>query len=60
MRGRVARALEEFVQERDWVQVHTPENLAKSIDVEAGDLLEGFRCDEDGTTHAFVRNSRTL
>lgn len=32
-----------FVAERDWAQFHTPENLAKSIAVEAGELLECFQ-----------------
>lgn len=29
--------------ERDWGQFHTPENLAKSIAIEAGELLECFQ-----------------
>lgn len=28
---------------RDWEQFHTPENLAKSIAIEAGELLENFQ-----------------
>ena len=32
-----------FVAERDWGQFHTPENLAKSISIEAGELLECFQ-----------------
>ncbi|WP_125099277.1 nucleotide pyrophosphohydrolase [Leucobacter chromiireducens] len=36
-------ALREFVAERDWAQFHTPENLAKSISIEAGELLECFQ-----------------
>lgn len=32
-----------FVAERDWAQFHTPENLAKSISIEAGELLECFQ-----------------
>lgn len=31
-----------FNQERDWDQFHSPENLAKSISIEAGELLECF------------------
>ena len=34
-----------FNQERDWDQFHTPENLAKSIAIEAGELLECFQWD---------------
>lgn len=32
-----------FNDERDWAQFHTPENLAKSIAIEAGELLECFQ-----------------
>ena len=31
------------VAERDWAQFHSPENLAKSIAIEAGELLECFQ-----------------
>ena len=34
-----------FAKERDWEQFHTPENLAKSISIEAGELLECFQWD---------------
>lgn len=33
----------EFNKERDWDQFHSPENLAKSISIEAGELLECFQ-----------------
>jgi len=36
-----------FVVERDWGQFHTPENLAKSIAIEAGELLECFQWSAD-------------
>ena len=39
----VRDALRAFVEERDWGQFHTPENLAKSISIEAGELLECFQ-----------------
>lgn len=32
-----------FVEDRDWDQFHTPDNLAKSIIIEAGELLECFQ-----------------
>lgn len=32
-----------FVEERDWVKFHSAENLAKSITIEAGELLECFQ-----------------
>ena len=37
------RVIDEFNKERDWNQFHTPENLAKSISIEAGELLECFQ-----------------
>ena len=40
---RALDALKEMVAERDWEQFHTPENLAKSISIEAGELLEHFQ-----------------
>jgi dCTP diphosphatase len=36
-----------FAGERDWGQFHTPENLAKSIAIEAGELLECFQWSPD-------------
>ncbi len=36
-------ALKAFVAERDWQQFHTPENLAKSVSIEAAELLECFQ-----------------
>ena len=33
----------EFQSERDWKKFHTPENLAKSISIEAAELLELFQ-----------------
>ena len=32
-----------FSEERDWDQFHSPENLAKSIVIEAGELLECYQ-----------------
>lgn len=39
----VIKRLQEFVAERDWKQFHTQENLAKSISIEAAELLECFQ-----------------
>lgn len=35
--------LTKFQKERDWKKFHTPENLAKSISIEAAELLEHFQ-----------------
>ena len=40
---KVLEALAKFVDERDWDQFHSPENLAKSISIEAAELLECFQ-----------------
>ena len=36
-----------FSEDRDWDQFHSPANLAKSISIEAGELLECFQWDEN-------------
>ena len=36
-------AIRKFNEERDWDQFHSPANLAKSISIEAGELLECFQ-----------------
>ena len=35
-----------FSEERDWDQFHTPANLAKSISIEAAELLECYQWDD--------------
>ena len=42
MEKAIAR-IRKFNKDRDWQQFHTPENLAKSIAIEAGELLECFQ-----------------
>ena len=37
------QVIDEFNKARDWSKFHTPENLAKSISIEAGELLECFQ-----------------
>lgn len=48
-------ALRDFTAARDWRQFHSPENLAKSISIEAGELLECFQWSPD-TDPARVRD----
>ena len=36
-----------FTIDRDWDQFHSPANLAKSISIEANELLECFQWDEE-------------
>lgn len=42
-KDQVLEQLRQFVAERDWKQFHTPENLAKSVSIEAAELLELFQ-----------------
>lgn len=42
----VMKELQAFTAEREWAQFHSPENLAKSIAIEAGELLECFQWGE--------------
>jgi dCTP diphosphatase len=39
----IAARLTKFTQDRDWDQYHSPKNLAISLAVEAGELLEIFQ-----------------
>ncbi len=38
----LAAQLQKFADERDWVQFHTPKNLAMALSVEAAELAEPF------------------
>lgn len=40
------KEIKDFADQRDWNQFHTPANLAKSISIEANELLECFQWDE--------------
>ena len=44
---KIINELSLFNKERDWDKFHTPENLAKSISIEAGELLECFQWDSE-------------
>ena len=39
--------IRKFTEDRDWDQFHAPENLAKSIVIEAAELLECFQWADD-------------
>ena len=39
----LALRIDKFNKERDWDQFHSPANLAKSISIEANELLECFQ-----------------
>ena len=39
----LSERIKKFNQDRDWNQFHSPSNLAKSISIEAAELLECFQ-----------------
>ena len=39
--------IRKFTEDRDWDKFHSPANLAKSISIEANELLECFQWDEN-------------
>lgn len=41
----IRERIEKFIQDRNWGQFHSPENLSKSIVIEAAELLENFQWD---------------
>lgn len=43
----IIEKLDKFNKEREWDKFHSPENLAKSISIEAGELLECFQWDNE-------------
>ena len=43
MRQETIDRIRKFTEDRDWDQFHSPENLAKSIVIEAAELLECFQ-----------------
>ena len=46
MNPNLIKKIQKFNKERDWEKFHTPENLAKSIAIEAGELLECYQWDD--------------
>ncbi len=51
--------IEKFNKERDWDQFHSPSNLAKSICIEASELLECFQWNNDEYNIDNVRDEPT-
>lgn len=46
MKQETIERIRKFTTDRDWEQFHSPANLAKSISIEANELLECFQWDE--------------
>lgn len=47
MKQETLERIRRFSLDRDWDQFHSPANLAKSISIEANELLECFQWDEE-------------
>ncbi|MBR3263247.1 MAG: nucleotide pyrophosphohydrolase [Lachnospiraceae bacterium] len=47
MRPETIERIRRFTEDRNWDQFHSPANLAKSISIEANELLECFQWDEE-------------
>lgn len=48
MKPETINRIRQFTKDRDWNQFHSPANLAKSIVIEACELLECFQWDDNG------------
>lgn len=47
MTNETIERIRKFTEDRNWDQFHSPANLAKSISIEANELLECFQWDEE-------------
>lgn len=47
MRQETKERIRRFTEDRDWDQFHSPANIAKSIVIEAAELLECFQWEEN-------------
>lgn len=48
LKDETIKRIKQFTVDRDWDQFHSPANLAKSISIEAGELLECFQWSDTG------------
>ena len=55
MKKETIERIRKFSYDRDWDQFHTPANLAKSISIEANELLECFQWDEKNFNREHVK-----
>ncbi len=47
MKAETIERIRKFTEDRDWDQFHSPANLAKSIVIEAAELLEWFQWSDE-------------
>jgi len=54
----LALQLDQFANDRDWQQFHSPKNLASALVVEAGELLEHFQWMTEQQSRALAPEKR--
>jgi len=54
----IGAAIRKFRDERDWMQFHSPKNLASSIVIEAAELLEHFQWDTTNASEAKAQGQK--
>ena len=55
MKEETIKRIRKFTEDRNWDQFHSPANLAKSISIEANELLECFQWSDEDYDLAHVR-----
>ena len=58
--GKLKKAVDDFNQERDWKQYHSPKNLAMSIAIEASELMQLFQWTESSASWSLCREPEIL
>ena len=58
MRQETIDRIRKFTEDRDWDQFHSPANLAKSLVIEAAELLECFQWSDTDYDLQHVREER--
>lgn len=57
--NRLALALRQFAEDRDWVQFHSPKNLVMALTGEVGELAEIFQWMPEGESLTAGADART-
>ena len=52
------RMIHQFSADRDWQQFHAPANMAKSVSIEAGELLECFQWSDELIRSKMAKNAK--
>ena len=60
MKEKTIERIRKFTEDRDWDQFHSPANLAKSIVIEAAELLECFQWSDTELADVLVYSQNLL